>query len=69
MNLSRLDIVGEARDEERVDHTPVTVILLLWRQRWLLLQVVGIVRRMSHLVAARENGRWRLNSERVSGAQ
>lgn len=62
MNFTRLDVVGEARDEKRVNHAPVTVILLRWRLLWLL-QVVGIVGRMSHLVARSENGRLRLKRQ------
>lgn len=46
VNLTRLDVVGEARDEERVDAVSV-VQIVEWR--WLLVvEVVGIVRRMSH---------------------
>lgn len=53
VNLTRLDIVGESGDEERVDSTPVlvvaVVVFLRWWLRWLLEEVVGIVRlRMSH---------------------
>lgn len=62
MNFTRLDVVGEARDEKRVNHAPVTVILLRWRLLWLR-QVVGIVGRMSHLVARSENGRLRLKRQ------
>lgn len=56
VNLTRLHVVGESGDEERVDSTPVlvaaaVVVLLRWWLRWLLEEVVGIVRlRMSHFL-------------------
>lgn len=62
VNFTRLDVVGKPRDEKRVNHAPVTVILLRWLLLWLL-QVVGIVGRMSHLVALSENGRLRLKRQ------
>lgn len=46
VNLTRLDVVGEAGDEERVDGVAV-VEFLNWR--WLLMvEVVRVVRRVSH---------------------
>lgn len=46
VNLTRLDVVGEAGDEERVDGVAV-VEFLNWR--WLLMvEEVRVVRRVSH---------------------
>lgn len=55
MNLARLDIVRETGDEERVDVAPVSVV----RVR-LMIEIVRIVRLVSHRRNCRWNSRRRL---------
>lgn len=55
MNLARLDVVRETRDEERVDVAPFTV----GRVR-LIIEIVRIVRKVSHRRISRWNSRRRL---------